>query len=152
MPYVQNMGSKEKDTPGNFSDENTKTISNSTQSKMSKRYTNFRVREESTGRSVQASKNNKQQHWALYDSKSLVEDLDNGAKMANREIQIEKNGKQKYRQVFLNTDSDGAIQASIFKNNNEKYLEGKKASRVASRKNKQIDRIAKRQNRKMDRM
>jgi len=36
MPYVQKMGSKQKDTPGNFSDENTKTISNSTQSKMSR--------------------------------------------------------------------------------------------------------------------
>ncbi len=115
-------------------------------------YTNFRVRQESTDRNVQATNNNKQQYRALYDSKTLTEDLDNGAKMANREIQIEKNGKRKYRQVFLNTDSDGAIQASIFKNNNEKYLEGKKASRVASRKNKQINRIAKRQNRKIDKM
>ena len=29
MPYAQNMGSKEKDTPGNFSEENAKVINNS---------------------------------------------------------------------------------------------------------------------------
>ncbi len=115
-------------------------------------YTNFRVRQEDISRSAESSKNDKQQYRALHDFKSLVEDLDNGAKSANRQIQIEKNKKQKYRQVFLNTDSDGAIQASIFKNNNERYLEGKKASKVAARKNKQIDRIAKRQNRKINKM
>ena len=115
-------------------------------------YTNFRVRQEDISRSAESSKNDKQQYRALHDFKSLVEDLDNGSKSANRQIQIEKNGKQEYRQVFLNTDSDGTIQASILKNNNERYLEGKKASKVAARKNKQIDRIAKRQNRKMDKM
>jgi len=115
-------------------------------------YTNFRVRQEDISRSAESSKNNKQQYRSLHDFKSSVEDLDNGANMATRQIQIEKNGKQKYRQVFLNTDSDGAVQASIFKNNNERYLEGKKASKVAARKNKQIDRIAKRQNRKMNKM
>ena len=36
MPYVQKMGSKENDTLGNFSNKDTKTISNSTQSKMSR--------------------------------------------------------------------------------------------------------------------
>jgi len=115
-------------------------------------YTNFRVKAESTNRSAQSVKNNKQKYKALYDSKSLVEDIDTGEKSVNRQIQIEKNGKSKYRQVFLNTDSTGEISASIFKNKNEKYLEGEKASRVAARKNKQIDRIAKRQNRKMNRM
>jgi hypothetical protein len=36
MPYIQKMGSKEKSTPGNFSEKDNKTISNSTQSKMSR--------------------------------------------------------------------------------------------------------------------
>ena len=36
MPYVQKIGSKENDTLGNFSNKDTKTISNSTQSKMSR--------------------------------------------------------------------------------------------------------------------
>ena len=36
MPYAQKMGSKENDTLGNFSNKDTKTISNSTQSKMSR--------------------------------------------------------------------------------------------------------------------
>ena len=37
MPYIQNIGSKgATDTPGNFSEKDTKTISNSTQSKMSR--------------------------------------------------------------------------------------------------------------------
>jgi hypothetical protein len=29
MPFIQNMGSKQKDTPGNFSENDAKTISNS---------------------------------------------------------------------------------------------------------------------------
>ena len=36
MPYVQKMGSRENNTLGNFSNKDTKTISNSTQSKMSR--------------------------------------------------------------------------------------------------------------------
>lgn len=36
MPFIQNIGSKENDSSGNFSNKDTKTISNSTQSKMSR--------------------------------------------------------------------------------------------------------------------
>ncbi len=36
MPFKQNMGSKENDSPGNFSNKDNKTISNSAQSKMSR--------------------------------------------------------------------------------------------------------------------
>ncbi len=36
MPYAQKMGSKEKSTPGNFSEKDSKLISKSTQSKLSR--------------------------------------------------------------------------------------------------------------------
>ena len=36
MPFIQKIGSKENDSLGNFSNKDTKTISNSTQSKMSR--------------------------------------------------------------------------------------------------------------------
>ena len=36
MPYAQKMGSKEKNTPGNFSEKDSKLISKSTQSKLSR--------------------------------------------------------------------------------------------------------------------
>ena len=37
MPYAQKMGSKEKNTPGNFSEKDSKLISKSTQSKLSRK-------------------------------------------------------------------------------------------------------------------
>jgi hypothetical protein len=36
MPYAQKMGSKEKNTPGNFSEKDSKLISKTTQSKLSR--------------------------------------------------------------------------------------------------------------------
>ena len=36
MPFEHKMGSKEKDTPGNFNERDSKTINNSTQSKVSR--------------------------------------------------------------------------------------------------------------------
>ena len=36
MPFIQNMGSKQKDTPGNFSENDAKTISNSPLAKANK--------------------------------------------------------------------------------------------------------------------
>ena len=113
-------------------------------------YTNFRVRAESTSRNVSTQKNDKQEYRSLEDHKALHED-DFGTG-AHRQITTQKNKKQQYRGVFLHNNNDGTTQATIEKNSNQKYFEGPKASRVASRKNKQINRIAKRQNRKMDRM
>jgi len=113
-------------------------------------YTNFRVRAESTSRSVTTQKNDEQKYRSLEDHKALHED-DFGTG-AHRQITTQKNKKQQYRGVFLHNNNDGTTQATIEKNRSQKYFEGPRASRVASRKNKQMDRIVKRQNRKMDKM